>query len=430
MAQIGILVGVNTKQIKNSSKKSDIDFFEEMKELRALSEACEIEIVDEVNQNLEAINKHTYIGKGKLEEIKIAIANHDADVIIFNDELTPSQINTLQKELEILVYDRTYVILEIFKRRARTKEALLQVDIASLRYMLPRLTGLRQGLSRQRGAGGAAHGKGQGETQLELDRRNIEDRIALLKTELETATKQRANQRVHRKQQNMQVVSLVGYTNSGKSTILNALLSFSNGIKKEVFEKDMLFATLETTTRAIRLESKREFLLTDTVGFVNKLPHHLVDAFKSTLEEIKESHLILHIVDSSNSNYENQIQTTNNVLESLGVKDIPIIYVFNKTDKLDNYLYIPPQYPNAIRISAKTHENLDNLLSAIEKELYKNHKIITYSIPYQRGDLINLLNEQSEVLKIEYLDNTIITAKVSEITYGMLRKYMLDESSN
>ena len=363
--QNGIIVGVNTS-------KDEQSFSNEMSELKSLCEACEIEIVERVDQNLNEINTKTYIGKGKIEELKIAINATDADVVIFNDELTPSQISTLQDMLDILVFDRTYVILEIFKRRAKTKEAKLQVDIASLRYMLPRLSGLRSGFSRQRGAGGMAHGKGKGETQLEIDRRNISSRISLLKKELNDLTLNRQTQRKRRKDNNLKTVCLVGYTNSGKSTTLNTLLEYSKNIKKEVFEKDMLFATLETSTRNIKLENNKEFLVTDTVGFVSKLPHELVEAFKSTLEEINEADLILHVIDCSNENYEQQIKVTNEVLESIGVKNIPIVYVFNKIDKLENYFYIPPQYEPCIRISSKQNINIDNLLIEIQNQLFKN----------------------------------------------------------
>ncbi|MDY2903049.1 MAG: GTPase HflX, partial [Bacilli bacterium] len=236
----GLIVGVN---INNQS------FETEMIELKELCEACEIEILDEVTQNLQEENTKTYVGKGKIEEIKTAILAKDIDVVICNDELSPAQISALQELLDVLVFDRTYIILEIFKRRAKTREATLQVDIASLRYMMPRLSGLRSGFSRQRGAGGAAHGKGKGETQLEIDRRNIGDRISLLKRELNELITNRQVQRQSRKENNMKTVCLIGYTNSGKSTTLNALLQKSTDVKKEVMEKDMLFATLETATR-------------------------------------------------------------------------------------------------------------------------------------------------------------------------------------
>lgn len=414
--QIGIIVGVNTS-------KDEKSFLNEMDELKSLCEACEIEIVDSVTQNLHEENIKTYIGKGKIDELKIAINAKDADVVIFNDELSPSQISTLQEILDILVFDRTYVILEIFKRRAKTKEALLQVDIASLRYMLPRLSGLRSGFSRQRGAGGMAHGKGKGETQLEIDRRNISSRISILKKELESLSLNRQIQRKKRKDNNFKTVCLVGYTNSGKSTTLNTLLSYSKEVKKEVLEKDMLFATLETSTRKIKLENNRQFLLTDTVGFVNKLPHDLVEAFKSTLEEIKEADLILHVADASNEHYEEQIQTTNDVLKDLGVKDIPVIYVFNKIDKLDNYFYIPPQYENSIRISSKKNTNIDKLLEVIQNELFKGFKTTTFIIPYTKGEIINHLKEKADVLSIEYNEFITIKATVDEHLYNLYQRY-------
>lgn len=414
--QKGIIVGVNTS-------RDDKSFRNEMKELSSLCEACNIEIVEEVTQNLDEQNIKTYIGKGKIEELKIAINATDADVIICNDELSPSQISTLQNIVDVLVFDRTYVILEIFKRRAKTREAILQVDIASLRYMLPRLSGLRSGFSRQRGAGGMAHGKGKGETQLEIDRRNIGSRISLLKQELEQLTNNRKVQRIQRKKNNFKTVCLVGYTNSGKSTTLNRLLAYSKDVRKEVFEKDMLFATLETSTRKIKLENNKQFLVTDTVGFVSKLPHELVEAFKSTLEEIKECDLILHVVDSSNEHFEEQIEATNKVLDGIGVKDIPIIYVFNKIDKHDEYFYIPPKYDNAIRISSKSDINIDKLLKIIQENLFKSFKTTTFIIPYSKGDIINNLKENADVLEIIYEDFIYVKASVNEYLYNLYERY-------
>lgn len=412
----GIIVGVNTL-------KNVISFENEMKELKALCNACNIEVVEEVTQNLNEINIKSYIGKGKIEELKIAINATDADVVICNDELSPSQISFLEKTLEILIFDRTYVILEIFKRRAKTREAILQVDIASLRYMLPRLSSLRSGFSRQRGTGGMAHGKGKGETQLEIDRRNIASRISILKNELLELTTNRKVQRVQRKKNNIKTVCLVGYTNSGKSTTLNTLLTYSKDVKKEVFEKDMLFATLETSTRKIKLDNNKQFLVTDTVGFINKLPHELVEAFKSTLEEIKECDLILHIIDASNELFEEQIEATNNVLESLQVKDIPIIYVFNKIDKCGDYIYIPPKYENCVRISSKMNLNIDKLLLEIQSVLFKSFKTTTFIVPYSNGEIINVLKEHCDVLDIVYDDFIYITASVNEKYYNLYKKY-------
>ena len=421
MPDKAIIVGANILDSKS--------FSYEMEELKNLCIACEIEVVESVTQNLRSIHPKTYVGLGKVEEIKMIANSLDADVVVFNDELTPSQINSLEELLEITIYDRTYVILEIFKRRASTKVAMLQVDIASLKYMLPRLVGLRQGLSRQRGAGGGgAHGRGQGETKLELDRRNINDRIAYLNNELKELTKDRFVQRQKRLNNAIPIVSLVGYTNSGKSSTLNALLGKSSAVKKEVFQKDMLFATLETSSRLIKLENNHEFILTDTVGFISKLPHQLVEAFKSTLEEITEADLILHIVDASNPNYEDQINTTNKVLEEIGVKNIPVIYVFNKIDLIDHYFYIPPQYENALRISATAGTNLNGLISSVEEELYKHETTVTCEIPYSESKLVAQLKNEAKIITIEYLDDfVLLKAQLSITQRAYVEKYIKKE---
>lgn len=399
---------------------------EEISELVSLSEACEIEIVDQVIQNLDHPNPTTYVGKGKIEEIKIALNSSETTLIICNDELSPLQISNLEKELDCDVFDRTFIILEIFRRRAKTKEAILQVELAIQKYQLPRLMGSRQNLSRQRGAsGGLAHGRGAGEMKIELERRDIYDRIALIKKELEGLTKLRQQQRVKRKKNQMKIVSLVGYTNSGKSSTLNGLLNYSTLPKKEVFEKDMLFATLETSTRGIRTKNNLNFLLTDTVGFVNKLPHQLIEAFKSTLEEIKESDLIIHVVDAANPKFEDQIKTTSKVLEELGVKDIKILYAFNKIDLVEDYFYIPADYANAIRISATKDINLDKLLNLIEEEIFKSYKEVTLEIPYTKSHLINTLKENAIIKTYEETnDFYYVEAKVSDYLFEQFCEFI------
>ncbi|HSP23335.1 MAG TPA: GTPase HflX, partial [Planococcus sp. (in: firmicutes)] len=290
-----ILVGVQLQQ--------DLHFEYEMEELRNLAEACEVEVVGEVMQNLDRIHPATYVGKGKVEEIKAFYEEAEANLIIFNDELSPSQIRNLEEELECKVIDRTMLILDIFSRRAKTREAQVQVELAQLQYMLPRLVGLRASLGRQGGgSSGGFSNRGAGETKLELDRRKIEDQLSKLHKELEHIRAQRETQRKQRTRTGTPVVSLVGYTNAGKSTIMNGMLAKTGqGEEKKVFEKDMLFATLDTSVRKIVLEDHKHFLLSDTVGFVSKLPHHLVKAFRSTLEEARNSDLLLHVVDVSNA---------------------------------------------------------------------------------------------------------------------------------
>lgn len=418
-----ILVGVKLDEVLQK------DFDDEMEELKNLASACDIESIEIVKQTLPFVNSLTYVGKGKLEELKILINGLEPDVVICNDELTPLQISNISEELDILIYDRTYLILEIFKSRAKTREAIIQVEIAMLNYVLPRLVGLRQGLSRQRGSGGGfAHGKGAGESKLELDRRINKDKISVLKRELKELSKVRKTQRERRKKSTTPTVCLVGYTNSGKSTLMNKLLSLSKAsADKKVFQKDMLFATLETSSRKMSFKSG-SFVLTDTVGFIEKLPHHLVEAFKSTLEEIKEADLILHVVDGSNEKYLNQIQATNTVLEKLEVKEIPIVYVFNKIDKLDNYLYIPNEFPQAYRISAKNGTNVEYLVKEINKILYKDYLNVTLEIPYDKNEIVHEVYNIAIDVDIKYdRDKTIIKCKMDIVNVKKYNQYVIQE---
>ena len=419
-----VIVGVRLEEVPIN------EFQDELEELKNLVSACNMECVDSVTQNLDRINKATYVGSGKVEEIKTAITAFDAEGVVFNDELTPSQISNLESILETTIYDRTFLILEIFKRRAKTKEAQLQVEIATLKYSLPRLAGLRKGLSRQRGAGGGfAHGRGAGETKLELDRRITDDKIHALERELLELKGQRKEQRVKRKKQNIKVVSLVGYTNSGKSSTLNSIIKYcnKNASLKEVMEKDMLFATLETSTRLVDLNGG-SFLLTDTVGFVNKLPHDLVEAFKSTLEEVMESDLIIHVVDTNNPLFEKQIKVTNDVLSQIGVKNIPVIYAFNKVDLMTDYVYIPNTYHEAIRISAKEGININLLIEMISKELYKDYKEFKESISYSDMKLFYDLKKNAVNFKCEYTEDGInVSCLLSQQNFNKYKKIRLSE---
>lgn len=421
MIEKAILAAINI-----TNKNQNIEY--ELTELTNLCEACDIEVVDTIVQNAESIHPTYYVGKGKLEEIKELINYYDAEIIVFNDELSPAQVRSIEKNLKITVFDRTFIILEIFRRRAKTKEAILQVEIATLNYLLPRLVGMREGLSRQRGVGSSLQrGRGGGETKLELDRRHIQSRISQLNQELKDLIKLRSQQRLKRKKNQTPVVSIVGYTNSGKSTLLNSFLDYSLEKKKTVFEKDMLFATLETSTRKIKLENKPEFLVTDTVGFVQKLPHQLVQAFKSTLEEITESDLIIHVVDSSNGEYKEQIKITNDVLKELGVKDIPVIYAFNKIDLIEGYFYIEPEYTKALRISAKDNINIDDLLNMITDNLFQGFEVCTFLIPFHEGQLVSYLQDSTEVNNVEYLPDGIkIQASVPTYFKNKNSKYIIE----
>lgn len=386
----------------------DFKINQEMKELKELCLSCNIKALDQVVQKLDRINPKTYLGKGKLEDIKIAINSLDIEVVVFNDELTSSQIRNLEEILETKIYDRTYLILEIFKTRAKTKEAFLQVEIASLQYMLPRLIGLRKNLSKQRsGAGGASYSKGGGETYLEQDRRTISNKVTFLKRELAALASLRFQQRNKRKKTEIPTVSLVGYTNSGKSSTLNAILQYSQSIKKEVVSKNLLFATLETSTRLISMPNNKDFLLTDTIGFISKLPHTLVESFKSTLQEILESSLIVHVVDST-SDFHEQIEITNSVIKELGVEDIKMIYAFNKADVADSNFFIPKKYEPAISISAKKDINIDELIALITANLFDDHIDITIKLPYDKMFLVDFLKNNASISKLDYQNEFII----------------------
>ena len=402
-----------------TSDVTDVNY--ELDELENLLTACECTATRRVTQNLDKINPATYLNKGKLSEIKEMI--EDEEIIAFNDELTPSQISNLEDYFGLKIFDRTYIILEIFSRRAKTKEAILQVELAKLRYLLPRIRSLHDGFSHQQG-------KGSGEKQIDIDRRHIGQRISLLKEEIEKIKKVRDTQRIKRNKTNIKTVSLVVYTNSGNSSLLNAILSkFSESENKDklVFEKNMLFATLDTYTREIKPNldelKNKSFLLTDTVGFVEKLPHHLIEAFKSTLEEIKESDLIIHVVDCTNPNYMRHIKTTNEVLEELDVKDIEILYVFNKIDLVEGYFYIPNEFSDAIRCSAKTYDNIDRLLITIDKHLFKD-TFIKLLLPFDRGDIVNVIKTNYRLTYLEYTNDGIrVDCYVSDIYLNKLKQY-------
>ncbi|CUQ05170.1 GTP-binding protein HflX [Turicibacter sanguinis] len=410
--QRAILVGVDLNNDKN------FDYCVE--ELKNLAEACSVQVVGVLTQKLERVNPACYIGTGKVDEVALLVEQNDANLVIFNDELSPSQIRNLEHGLQCKVIDRTILILDIFASRAKTREAQLQVEVAQLKYMMPRLIGLNASLSRQAGGIGS---KGPGEKKLELDRRRIEEQVHKLNKELDSLVLARQNQRKLRKRNSTPVVALVGYTNAGKSTTMNALLTVSNAqSEKSVFEKNMLFATLETSTRHIQLPDNKQFLLTDTVGFVSKLPHQLVKAFRSTLEEVTEADLLLHVVDLSHPEFQTQIEITNKVLDELGVKETPMVYVYNKADLVEDEF--TPSTKEAVRISAKNLTNIDTLIDCIKSHIFKHYVKASFLIPYDRGNLVSYLNEHANVFDTEYLENgTLITVECSEHDAHRLAEY-------
>jgi len=391
-------------------------------ELKSLAMARDIEVLYTITQSINRIRANLYIGSGKVKEIKTFSDNLGADIIIFNNELSGSQIRNLEKEIGVRVIDRTLLILDIFASRAKTKEAMLQVEIAQLEYMLPRLSGLSESLGRQQGGIGS---RGPGEKKLELDRRRIEAERSRLKKELSEIVKARKIQRRNRTKSNIKKIAIVGYTNAGKSTLLNALIEYTHrDIDKQVFVEDMLFATLETSTRLIVLDNNKQFIATDTVGFVSNLPHNLVESFKSTLEEITEADFLVHVVDTSNEFYEKQIDVTNNTLKEIGVHDIPVIYIYNKYDLIEE-LIKPLHYPSVI-VSLLEQSGIEKVLNIIEKELFKDYEEVLLLIPFNEGELVSYFNENAHIIEQKYTnEGTIITLELSQIQKSRYSKYIV-----
>lgn len=412
-----LIVGVSQKQ-------KDFDY--SMEELANLAAANNMKVVGELRQNMDRENRATYVGKGKVDEVKGLAEMQEAQLIIFNDELSPSQIRNLEEALELDVMDRTGLILAIFANRAKTKEAQLQVEIAKLQYELPRIFGQGEDMDQQSGKGGLSN-RGSGEKKIETDRRTIKDQIRHLQKELAVLVDDREVRRRKRKKNEIPVVSLVGYTNAGKSTTMNGLVrAYSETTNKQVFEQDMLFATLETSVREIVLPDNKQFLLTDTVGFVSKLPHQLVKAFRSTLEEARDADLLIHVVDYSDPHYKTMMKTTEETLKAVGVEDVPVIYAYNKADLLEDEIY-PKQTDNTIVFSAREQPSLAFLTEIIKKELFASYEKCEYLIPFEAGQIVAYLNDHAKVLETEYLENgTKILAEVSPADLQKLKKYQME----
>lgn len=402
------------------------DFDYTMQELANLAEACDMEVKDTVIQKLERPVSASYVGRGKAEEIKTQGKIHDAKILIVNDELTPMQIRNLGDLTDMKIIDRTALILEIFASRARSKEAKLQVQIAQLRISLPRLhtDNDKVKLDQQTGGGGGSfNSRGGGETKLEKDRRVIGKRISILKKELKDIEEKQSVTRKQRDASGLRSVALVGYTNAGKSTTMNGLLrACGKDDDKQVFEKDMLFATLDTSVRRLHFKDNKDFLISDTVGFVSHLPHQLVQAFKSTLSEAAKADLLVQVIDVSDPNYRDMIKTTEETLKEIGVENIPMIYAFNKAD-LTEAPY-PEILGNQITYSAKDPASIEKIVELIKENIFKDDRIVTFKIPFSEGRYLDELNVRGTVLETTYEeDGTVVSANVSPELHSRLSRF-------
>ncbi len=420
MSKKALLVGVEYY-------KMSYDLNNSLEELKMLAEANDIETIATMSQKLNSIDPRFHIGVGKVEEVLNTAKALEVDTIIFNEELTPLQYKNLYTALEDYeVIDRTVLILNIFESRAKTREARLQVNIAKLKFEFPRLVGASEKMIGQQGGSGF---RGSGEKQIEIDRRNIRAEISRLDKELEEMVKQRQTQRAKRNKSGIKTVALVGYTNSGKSTLMNRFLSLSAKEDKQVLAKDMLFATLETSTRKIELDDKKKFLLIDTVGFVDLLPHHLVKAFRSTLEEVIEADLLVHVIDCTNDNYLKNAEVTNQVLSELGVKDTPMIYAYNKIDAIPSKSFA--DIIDSIEISAKTGYNFEELINLIKSYIFKDYITCEFIIPYSKGDIVSLLNEDGNILEKRELDNgTYLKLECDKAIFNRFKDFEVKTSLN
>ena len=409
-----ILVGVDADRAAISAEDS-------LDELAELLNTAGGEEAGRVIQKMEAINNKTYVGSGKVQEIKTLLAATGANGIICDDELTPAQLKNLSDLLDTKIIDRTLLILDIFSQRASTKEGKMQIELAQLEYRLTRLTGLGTELSRQ-GAAVGTHTRGAGETKLEMDRRHIRARMDMLRSQLKDVVKQRELIRTQRKKNQVPIIALVGYTNAGKSTLFNRLTASG------VLEEDKLFATLDTTTRKCELPSGRSVLFVDTVGFIHKLPHNLVKAFRATLEEAAYADILLHVVDSSHENAELHMQVTYDELMDLEAADKPIMTVLNKQDLIEEPvpLSIPYGAEAVLRISALEPQGVQKVLEAVDAQLDKMDTVVEILLPYSQGGLSSSLHQEGQIIEEEYRDNGIyIKARLKDRYLQMVEKYRI-----
>ena len=406
-----VLVGLNADVFTKQETATE----QTLDELEALLETAGGQCVAKVLQNRHTPDPHSFIGEGKVEEVKELLATTEANLVIFDNDLTPSQQRALEKLTGVMVMDRSGLILDIFAQRAKTKEGRLQVELAQYQYLLPRLTGMWTHLERQEGAIGS---RGPGETQLETDRRLIRNRISRLKDELQDVRKVRAVQRERRIKNSVPVVAIVGYTNAGKSTLLNHLTGAG------IPANNRLFDTLDTTTRQLTVSDTLDVLLSDTVGFIAKLPHHLVEAFKATLEELEYADLLLHVIDAGDPERNDHIEVVNHLINQLAKPGVPVIECYNKADTVEDDDI--PRGENRIGISATCGTGMEELLKLIEKNLDRGLHHVTLLLPYTMGGMVETLHTQAKVLNTEYTAEGIQVETVcDEVLYGKLREYLV-----
>lgn len=416
-----LCVGLNLTSSNRDTEGISIE--ESMDELKELVRAAGAQVVGEIVQNRSSVDTATYLGSGKIDEIKNYAEGLDASMVVFNDELSGAQIKNIENIVGKKIIDRTTLILDIFAQRARSKEGKLQVELAQLKYRLPRLYGMGGQMSK---TGAGIGTRGPGEQKLEKDKRHILSRANNIRKELKEVAKNRDVQRAQRQKNKIPIVALVGYTNAGKSTLLNELIKTHPDYEyeKEVFVKDMLFATLDVTLRKALLPNKREFLIVDTVGFVSKLPHDLIEAFKATLEEVQYADLIIHVIDATNESSDIQKLTTESVLKDLNSDDKNTITVYNKIDQLNLDVY-PKNQDDLVYVSAKKGINMDKLVNQIQNFLMEDSYEVNLLIPFDKGDIFSAIKDKYPIDTFEYTDQGIdLVVSLDEVDYNIYKKYI------